>query len=407
MASTGVKIVSALIVIKLMASELGPEGFGLLGQLMTVVAIAAMLAGGGITNGVIKSLASTPLTTIEGRSWMSTAFTLTTVISIAVGFVLVGLAQPLSGLLLKGEYAYLFFCLALAQAVIAYGNIIQAEASSRCDSAFYAKVNVIGTVLATCVFIIFVMTFGFEGAAFGVIMTSALPSVIALHHTVRNRRELLYGCRWHVDRSQIRHLLSYSMVTVIGATSIPVAQLIVRELFGEKYGWNEVGFWQGVVKMSDVYMQFVGVILINHAMPRFAAAIDIDSALVELRKVLVFLLITVSAGLAAIYVSRIWAIQLVFSDAFLPMSDFLPAQFGGDVFRMIAASISFFLMGRGYVALSIAYEFLQGPTFIALFLLLQDCAGTYGPVYAHMASNATLAAIMGLTLLILTRRSAQ
>lgn len=407
MTSTGVKIISGLIVIKLMASELGPEGFGLLGQLMTIVAITTMLAGGGITNGVIKSLARDPISSPEGKSWLSAAFTLTTGISAAVAFACILLAQPLAGMLLKGDYAYLFICLALVQAVVAYGNLVVAEASSRGDTAFYAKISVVGTLLATCILAIFVKNFGFKGAAFGLVLMPALPGIIALHHALRHRQDIFDNWKWQPDRHRAQRLLSFSIATVIGAISIPVAHLFIREVLGSNAGWTTVGHWQGVVKISDVYMQFVGVFLIHYGMPRFAAAIESDRALKELARTLALLLGIVTTGLAVLYALRHWAILLVFSDTFLPMSDFFPAQLIGDILRTTAATISFFFMARGYVSLSIGYEFLQGPILVILFLVLQGGAGIYAPVHAHLASNAILASTMGLILLIWIRRSAQ
>ena len=405
MTSTGVKIISGLIVIKLMASELGPDGFGLLGQFMTFVAITTMLAGGGITNGVIRSLASNQINTPEGKSWLSAAFTLTTGISVLVGVACISLAHPLSGMLLKDNYAYLFISLALVQAVVAYGNLVVAEASSRGDSAFYAKINIHGTLLATCALAILVTNFGFQGAAFGLVLMPALPGVIALHHALWYRREMLHSWKWKLDRHRTQRLLSFSAATVVGATSIPVAHLVIREALGSDLGWSVVGHWQGVVKISDVYMQFVGVLLINYAMPRFAAAIDHRRALNELAKAMTFLVGAGIIGLAVIYTFRDLTIRLVFSDTFLPMSTLFSAQFSGDIFRTIAASISFFFMGRGHVLLSIAYEFLQGLILIILFFFLQDSAGAHAPVYAHFASNAILAATMGFILLIWFRRS--
>ncbi len=117
------------------------------------------------------------------------------------------------------------------------------------------------------------------------------------------------------------------------------------------------------------------------------------------------LLGVVIPGLSVLYAIRDWAIQLVFSDAFLPMSDLLPAQMFGDAFRTAAASISFFFMARGHIVLSISYEFLQGLILVVTFLWFQESAGAHAPVYAHLASNIILAAAMGLALLFWTKGS--
>lgn len=400
--STGIKVLSGLVAIKLIASEVGPEGFGLLGQLMTVVAITTMLAGGGITNGVIKSLANASTDTAEGKEWLSTAFTLSTKVSLAIAIACITLAHPLASSLLKGNAFYLFFILAAAQAIVAYGNLILAEASSRGDSAFYAKTHIIGTLSATCALVFLIKAFGFEGAAAGLILMPALPGLIALYHSLRKRPDLIGSFYWNPNRQRSRHLLSFSTATVIGALSVPLAHLVIREYHSSQFGWNTVGHWQGIVKISDVYMQFVGVVLINYAIPRFAAAPTIDRALAELGKTMSLLLSLMTVGLALLYTLRNWAIPLVFSESFLPMSDLLPAQLAGDILRTAAASISFFFMARGYLTLSIGYEFLQGPVLIAVFFLLQDAAGIYAPVYAHLVSNLLLTATMAATLKIWT-----
>lgn len=359
-----------------------------------------MLAGGGITNGVIKSLTNAPTDTSEGKEWLSTAFTLTTAVSASIAFGYIVLAQPLASLLLKGSYAYLFLFLAATQAVVAYGNLILAEISSRGDSALYARIQIFGTILATCVLAVLVKKIGFEGAAISLILMPALPAIIAFYHSFRNRRELFTSFTWKPNHHRSRHLLSFSTATIIGATSVPLAHMFIRELQGTALGWSTVGHWQGVVKISDVYMQFVGVVLINYAIPRIAAAEMNDLALAELKKIMSLLLGLVTLGLALLYTARNWVIQLVFSDSFLPMSDLLLAQFAGDILRTAAASISFFFMARGYLTASIGYEFLQGPVMIGAFLVLQSGSGTHAPVYAHLLTNALLAATMGATLKI-------
>lgn len=407
MASTGVKIASGLAVIKFISFELGPEGFGLLSQLMTAIAITAMLAGGGITNGTIKVLSNSPYNTEEGKKWLSAAFTLTTLVSITIALPLIILAKPLSGALLKKESLYLFFCLAATQTIIAYGNLIQAEASSRTDSAFYAKINVLGTILGTIIIAILIRAFGFEGAALGLILMPALPGVIALFHAFNKQKDLLGSLRWRFDLSRIKHLMSFSTVTLIGAISLPASQIITREIFGERHGWSDVGIWQGAVKISDVYMQFIGVMLINHAMPRFAAAVDTRQALIELRKTLTLLLTIIIIGLATLYTLRTWVIQFIFSDEFLEISNLLPAQFAGDILRTVSASISFFFMARGHIIVPIVYEIGQGFIFIISFLALQESTGNYAPVYAHLASCSSLAIMMIFSLSIFFKKTDQ
>ncbi|MFC5769132.1 O-antigen translocase [Thauera sinica] len=405
LSSTLVKIVAGLVVIKVVAWKLGPEGFGLLSQVMTVVAITAMLAGAGVTNGLIKVLAGAPANTVEGKAWVSTAFTVTTLASAIIALLLIIFSEMLANRLLQGHLSSVFLGLALAQSVVAYGNLVQAEASSRGDSAFYAKTNILGTVLGAGIIAAAVHMSGFEGAAYGVMLMPALPGLLGFCYALKKNSEFFRHLGWSVDKSRIRHLLSFSIVTLIGATSIPIAHLIIRDVVGRQSGWDQVGLWQGAVKISDVYMQFVGVVLVNYALPRCAAATNLDRAVVELKTTLLWLLLAISAGLLLLYLIRNIVIELVFSKDFLPMSDFFAAQFIGDIFRTVAASISFMFMARGIIRVSMMFELLQGVFLVVAFMLLANVAGRLAPVYAHVMTYGVLAIMMSLGLMAWVKRN--
>ncbi len=404
LSSTLVKIIAGLVVIKVLAWELGPEGFGLLSQLMTLVAITAMFAGGGIANGLIKVLAESPASTEEGKAWLSTAFTVTTIVSVVVASLLMIFSGALSNRLLQGGFAFLFICLAFAQAAVGYGNLIQAEASSRGDSWLYAKINILGTVLGTVVMAVAVSSFSFSGAAYAVTLMPAFTGFVALLFLYQKRNELLSNFRLSIDPRRFRHLLSFSTLTLVGATSVPLAHLVIRDVIGQRIGWDQVGLWQGVVKMSDVYMQFIGVILINYALPRYAAAMDLKRAVSEFRTTLTWLLVTLIAGLIVLYGLQNWVIRLVFSEAFLPMTDFFVPQMLGDIFRTIAAAISYIFLARGALRISIAFEFSQGLLLVAFFSILVDIVGRLAPAYAHMVTYIVLSMVMAAGLAFWVKR---
>lgn len=400
-----VKTFAGLIVIKLLAWKLGPDGFGLLGQLMTIVAITGMFAGGGITNGLIKALAKSPINTTDGEAWGATAFTLTTIVSILVASLLICFSTSLSSRIMQGGYAFLFFGLAVTQAIVGYGALVLAEASSRGASGLYANINILGTIIGTAVLAFAVYSFGFAGAAYSVVIMPALTAGVALVFVMVKRRELIKFVKLLIDVDKIYHLLSFSMLTLAGAISIPLAQIIVRDIMGEQLGWEQVGLWQGVVKLSDVYMQFVGVVLINYMLPRYAAATDMKSIFAEFRVTLAALLLTLLLGFFVLYMFRGFIVRMVFSEAFLPMTDYFIPQMVGDIFRTIAASISFIFMARGAIRISIIFELSQGILLVTIFSLIFGISGRMAPVYAHLITYCLLSIIMGGGLWFWTKRS--
>ena len=393
-----VKAVAGLIVIKLLAWKLGPDGFGLLGQLMTLVAITGMFAGGGITNGLIKVLAESPVASKEGKAWFATAFTLTTVISAIVALLLMLFSTALSNRLMQGGFTALFVGLGLVQAIVGYASLVQAEASSRGESVFYAKVNILGTVLGTLVLALAVNSFGFDGAAYSVMLMPALTAIVTLLFMASGRRELFHFSRFLVDRVRMRHLLSFSVLALVGSTSVPVAQILMRDGMAQRFGWEQVGLWQGVIKLSDVYMQFVGVVLMNYVLPRYASAANLNLVIKEFKVSLLWLLSALMLGFIALYSLKNIVVKLVFSDEFLPMTDYFLPQMVGDIFRTIASAISLIFMARGAVRVSIIFEFAQGIFIFSVFLMLLSTFGSMAPVYAHVITYGLLSIFMAVGL---------
>lgn len=393
-----VKAVAGLIVIKLLAWKLGPDGFGLLGQLMTLVAITGMFAGGGITNGLIKVLAKSPIESKDGQAWLSTAFTLTTIISALVAILLSVFSTTLSDHLMQGGFAALFICLGLAQAFVGYGSLIQAEASSRGESGFYAKVNILGTLLGTAILAVSVIFFGFNGAAYSIMLMPAITGIVAFLFMFFHRRQLLQFFKFFFDRVRMRHLMSFSVLALVGSTSVPIAQILMRDGLAQQFGWEQVGLWQGVIKLSDVYMQFVGVVLMNYVLPRYASASNAHSVIEEFKLSLMWLLSALLLGFVVLYGLRDFIVRLVFSDEFLPMTDYFLPQMVGDIFRTVASAISIIFMARGAVRVSILFEFAQGMFLFLAFMVMRGSFGAMAPVYAHVITYGLLSILMAIGL---------
>ena len=55
--ATAARLIAGLVVIKLVAWFAGPEGVGKLGQFMSLMSVLAVLAGGGISAGIVKYVA--------------------------------------------------------------------------------------------------------------------------------------------------------------------------------------------------------------------------------------------------------------------------------------------------------------------------------------------------------------
>lgn len=387
-----IKIVVGLLVVKLMAVKLGPDAFGQLGQLMSLTAVLAMFAGGGVANGLIKFLSKSPLDTEEGKAWASAAFSLATFTSCFIGLIIILLHEELSRWVMLGGGALI--CLVFSQFITGYGSLILAEASSRGRVGLYALINIIGSVLSGSLMLFFLSEFGFEGAVYSLVIMPAATGLIAFFYLFSFRRKVLESLRLGLYVQLNRQLLSFSVLTLVGAVSMPVAQVIVRDSVGQGLGWDQAGYWQGVIKLSDVYMQFVGMLLINYALPKLSAAKSYRLALLEFRYIVGFLLLLLFIGFVTLYFIRGFVVELVFSESFKPVTDLLVPQMLGDLLRTVSAAISIFFLAVGRVRYSICHEMAQGVLFLLAYFVLSSSFGSVAPVYAHVVAYAILAVAM-------------
>lgn len=60
--ATLAKLLAALVVVKLVAVYAGPQGVGRLGQFLNLMSVLAVLAGGGISAGIVSMWRSTATT---------------------------------------------------------------------------------------------------------------------------------------------------------------------------------------------------------------------------------------------------------------------------------------------------------------------------------------------------------
>lgn len=393
------------MLIKLLSWKLGPDGFGVLGQLMTAVAIVCMFAGGGITNGLIKVLARSPLPSVIGQNWINVAFSITTAVSLGIGLLIAAFASPLADYLIQPGFTAVLVLLALTQGLVGYAAVVQAELSSRGQSWTYAKINIVGTLLGTLGLVLAVFIFNFRGAAYSIVLMPAATAVVAIGYLLINQKKMLSALRIDFDSGRTKQLAAFSLVTMVGAVSVPMAQIFIRSDFAALEGWHQVGLWQGIIKLSDLYMQLVGVFLINYLLPKYSAAPTFRAALDELKATLALVVPVMVCVFFVVYWLRFWVVQLVFSDAFQPMTDYFVVQMLGDLLRTVAAAISFLFMARGHVRVAIIFELAQGLLLMISFTCWADSGGKMAPVYAHLTTYLILASGMLVGLLFWAKKN--
>lgn len=385
---TFAKVLGGLLIVKLAAIHLGPEGFGRLGQLMTAVAMVSVFAGGGITNALIQALAASDEASTRARLW-GTALKIYAVEGLFVALLLVLFSRTLAELLMGSvEYQWLLWVLAGTQFFTGANNLLQGVLSVLHRVKAIVWINIAGTALGAGIFALSLLDNGYEGAALGVVLFPASTGLVGLVVALSLLPPLWRHPHWQSTRAETKRLLSYAVVVLTSVLAVPLAQMLVRHLIATHSGWGAVGYWQGVLKISDVYMQFFGMVMIYYALPRFSARTDIGALDKEFRSLRMPLFGLMLAGLATIYLLRDFVLHLLFSADFLPARAFFLPQMLGDLLRVLAMMYVYYSVSRGARLMPILYELVQAIGLLCFSYLLLSRCGDITPVYAHLLASA-------------------
>ena len=394
-AITSMKVLSGLIVIKSISYTLGPEIFGQLGQLMTFIAIVSMFSGGGTINGLIQRLSASP-NKDKRIVFISAALSIYFVSSTLVTILL--LTANKSGLLVKllghQNFTGAISVLAFSQWLVGAYNISQALFSGYKKINLLIIVNILGSILGTCLIIGLLIIFGLPGATYGLVLLPACGGIIALFVLFHIKLIDWNTIKLNLRSKEVKTLLSYSFIMLIAASSVPISQLLVRDLIAGNLGWHAVGYWFGIIKVSDVYMQFIGMLLASYAMPIFSSKTNLNSLEEEIKKILIPIVFLAGSALFVFYIFRNYIITIFFSPDFIQMDQLFLPQFVGDYLRIIFSVFIYVFLSRGSRILPVAMELLQG---IGLFVFSYALFRRYGlmaPVYAHCLVYAAMLGIV-------------
>lgn len=402
------KLLAGLFAVKLCAHYLGPDAFGVTGQLSSLLSVMSLLAGAGVSVGVTKVYAGTEFPPESRPQWIK-----------AARWIALGSAGLLAALFLLSsswvvehlfggtEQAYWLLgglvagTLPIALAAIGQGKI---NGSHRDD--LYALSLVSGSVLGLLGLWVLGHYLGSTGALLGMIwLIVAQALVMNLYGRRIDRQSLPHAAVSIAElKSKARFLLSYGVLSIAAGSIIPVVYIAIRLLIQQHEGDRIFGLWQATLRISEAYNQLPLMLLSVVLFARFAgsAAAPLDKA--QVRKTYMFMAGLMTGISAFVYLTRIYWIPIVFTAEFTSMEAFVPWQLAGDTLRVLSYVGTTILAARGALKLCIIGEFAQGGLLLVTNVLLLPQFPIYGAFYAYILTYTIYSTLSFCALSIRTRR---
>jgi PST family polysaccharide transporter len=381
--ATASRLLAGLVVIKLVAWFAGPAGVGKLGQFMSLMSLLAVLAGGGISAGIVKYVAEYRNDARRLSRLLAAALWYALCASCVMGCVALLFSRQLAVWLLDDpRYENLIRLLAVAQLGIALINYILSVINGFMDVRRLALIQVIGSLFSVAMVIGLSRWLHLYGALLALVIGQVLTLLVGLPAWWRSpyfQRSML---RMQFDREMTTRLAAFSLMTLTSALLPPLINIVVRNHLATQFGWERVGYWQAVSKVSDAYLLFLTTAINIYYLPKLASTHERKSLVIELRSAYRHLMPAVIVFAALVYLLRNTVTQLLFSASFAAANPLYGPQLIGDVLKIASFVLSYLMLAKAMTRLFIVSECVFAVSYLALVYVFTAYFGLVGTMYA-------------------------
>lgn len=383
-------LAASVVVAKVLAILIGPDGVGLLGVMQSLVGIAGMLVGFGVATGLVRGLASAIAQgDVEEVGGLRQAGSLIVLGTGSVGLILLVLGREWVASTILGDSGRAGDVLFIAPAVVlsALAGIELAIINGYHRIGALTLGGLLGALGASTAMMGFVAVAGEDGIAPAILAGAAASLVISFAVRARiigmSSRLSDPGRLAAVARSLIRFGGPYTASAIVGTG----AQLLVPVIVLNQLGQAEAGHYRAASTIAVGYLAFLLTSFAQDYYPRIAAAQPEELvALIEKRMRLVMAL-AVPIILATLALAPL-AIRLLYSDDFLPATQVLEWQLVGDLLKLPAWALSFVILARGSSGRFFAVELLGGAVLVGATIVGTEMLGLAGAGVAYFVSYA-------------------
>lgn len=381
--STLVKLFTGYVSVKIVASIIGPSGMALLGQLQNFVSISTILGAGGINNGVVKYIAEYRESQTLLQKFISTGLRITIIFSLFFGIGMVLLSKILSEwILLDGGYYYIFIFFGFTLILLSLNNFLLSIINGFKEFKKYVIVNIVTSLLGLLFTVFLVSMYKIEGA---LIANVTFQSVVLFATILMVRKSTWFTSVNFINAWDFiiaKKYMSYSLMALVTAVTVPVSQLIIRKYLISTLSIEDAGYWEAMNRVSSLYMMFVTTTLSIYYLPKLSETDDskLRGEVLSAYKIIIpFVVLTLSI----MFLMKDLLIRILFTPEFTPMKELFFWQLLGDCFKVTSWILAFVMVAKAMTKIFILTEIFFGILVVIITRYFIDNLGFQGASQAY------------------------
>lgn len=384
--STMVRMIAGFVSVKIISGLIGPSGIALVGQLTNFSSIVLTISTGGINSGVTKYISENPGSRTHTSQILSTAFCIAAVMSLLAGVVIITGSGYFSRIILHDtRYSPVITIFGFTIIFYAFNALLLSAINGYKEFNKYVVVNIISSLVGLTFSASLAYFYGVYGALLSAITFESVVFLITLYIAVRSPWFRSWKFRSNFSFPALRKLSNFSLMAVVSAATVPVAQIIIRNTIIREASLNDAGLWDGMNKISTMYLLIITTSLGIYYLPRLSELknpLALRSEILSTYKIILPPLLLLSLGL---YFSRDLIIVTLFNPAFHEMNRLFAFQLAGDFLKICSWILSFQMLAKSMTKLYVVTEIAGCILYVTLATVSIRFLGNVGATIGYAA----------------------
>ncbi len=387
--STIVKVITTLLVGKIIVIETGAGGMATFGQFLNFVIIVQVLSGGALNEGVIKYVSEFKnLSNDNLKNLLSTATRYIFICSLFSGLILIFFSKSLSKLILYNQNYHSIFVL-FGSTIFFYGfnNLCLAILSGFQEYKKFNSLNIFFNTFGLILTLILIHFYNIFGALVATIINQSIFLIFTCYFLRNEKWFTIKHFKNKFNNKSFKLVSGFIILSILTTSINPFVSIIIRNCIIDNLSFVSAGYYEFVLRISNTVIMFFSVTVSVYYLPRLSE-IEIRKDLLEevINTYKIVIPITIIA-LLTVFICKSLIINILANKDFMITENLFFYQLLGVFFRIFAQISGFVFLAKAKIKILLFSEILLNLFFVLISKYFIKNYGLIGCSYAFAIYN--------------------
>ncbi len=384
-----IKIGIGLVTSKLLAVFVGPSGMALVGNFRNFMAALEGVSTLSFSSGIVKYIGENDDDKKEIEKIISTVLLSFLLIAFILSILIFSFSDYLSFKIFGNDlqYSIIFKVVAI---VLPWNAISILFISIINGLGAYQKVilaNIISNVLVLVLSLALIYQYKTGGALLSIALIPVILVFVNAYFLPKESLVFKSLSFKKYDFKIFKNLFTFSLMILPSAILSPFFNLQIRNFLIASEGMESGGLWEAISRIANIYLVFVSTLVSIYFYPKLIKAKLLTETNVVIWRFYKSIFPVFVLGTVIIYFLRFVIVKLLFTSAFLPVTELFFWQLFGDVLKVAGMILGFQLLAKKKMSAYIGFEMVSFVLLYVLSLLCIKTLGLEGVVIAQALEN--------------------